>query len=153
MKRRSVLIGIGATVSLAGCLGNTPGQPSPTPSPTRSPTPIGDPTFSVTNRSCGSGATAATVSFGDDAVNVDGTIGGRDSCDTALLDGVEWSDDTLTIRVKVAREKTTETRACAQCLTDIEYSVSVPLAGQPPSSVKVIHVTSDGSKTVTTATP
>lgn len=153
MNRRSVLIAIGSTVGLAGCLGGPGGQPSPTASPTPSPTPIGDPDFSITDRSCGSGENAAAVTFGDGTVSVDGTIGGRDTCDTALLDGVEWHDDTLTVRVQVAREKTTETVACAQCLTDIDYTVTVPLGGRPPETVKVVHVTADGSQTVTTASP
>ncbi len=144
MKRRSVVIGLGS-IGLAGCLGGIGDEPSPTPT--------GDPEFAVTDRSCGNGQNAASVSFNTDSVTVAGTIGGRDTCDTALLDGVEWSDDTLTIRVKVAREKATETVACAECLTDIDYTATVPTGDRSLSTVKVIHVTSSGPQTVTTASP
>jgi hypothetical protein len=157
MKRRSVLAGL-AALTTAGCLGNSPpgtDSPTPTTTPTRTPTdtPGRDVAFSVTDRACGNGTNAASVSFAPDTITVDGTIGGRDTCDTALLDAAEWNDGHLTVWVQIAREKGTETLACAQCLTDIHYNATIPIGDGTPSKVTVIHRSQSGSQTVTTATP
>lgn len=156
MKRRSVLAGLVA-LTTAGCLGDSPpgtDSPTPTTTPTRTPTdtPGRDVEFAVTDRACGNGTNAVSVSFDPDTITVDGTIGGRDTCDTALLEATEWSDGHLTVRVQIAREKGTETLACAQCLTDIDYSAKIPVGDRTPSKVTVIHVSQSGSQTVTTAT-
>lgn len=157
MKRRSVLAGL-AALTTAGCLGGAPpgtDSPTPTATPTRTPTdtPERNVEFSVTNRACGNGTNAATVSFGPDTITVDGTIGGRDTCDTAVFESAEWADGHLTVRVQIAREKGTETLACAQCLTDIDYTATIPVGNRNPTKVTVIHVSQSGTQTVTTATP
>ena len=149
MNRRSVLLGL-ATAMSAGCLGaipSEPGSPSPTPSPTPEPTLE----FVVTDRSCGRGENSAAVRIGPEYVTVDGTIGGRDTCDTARIDSASWSDGTLTVRVSTTRIETTATVQCAQCVTDIDYTARVPIGDRTPEKVVVIHDSVTGTGTVTTA--
>jgi len=175
MKRRDLLSGLGTVgaLSLAGCLGGagsngvetppsdtpTSGTPTPTTStpppttsavPTEMPGPV-ETTFAVGKRSCGSGEDDASVSFADDAVEISGTIGGRDTCDTAELARVHASDDTLTVRVRTVREEGTDTLACAQCLTDIEYAVTIRFEGVLPGTIEVIHESRNGIVTAARA--
>lgn len=162
MNRRSFLVGFAVVAASAGCLGGDSGEPSPTPAesptPTETPTPVPPPEptvesdFTVTDRSCGTGENAASISFEDGSVTVDGTIRGSNTCDTAVLDSIEWPDDTLTIRVKATQMKTTETVACGQCITDIRYTAELSIDGPLPDRVKVVHDTSTGTETVATAT-
>lgn len=162
MRRRTYLAGLAGVATLTGCLGgpggsvDTPTDDPETPSP--DPTDSGDhpvtPTdrsFQVTDRSCGQGGNAATVSFEGESVRVEGTIGGRDTCDTARLARVELHEDVLTVVVEVAEEAFTETPACAQCLTDIDYRFRATVARDSPARVRVVHRTADGESTVTTA--
>jgi hypothetical protein len=175
--RRTALerLGVTAAASLAGCLGSAggpptdspetpktdsptrtpdPDTPSETPSttPSRTPTPTPsdpDATFAVMEAPCGSGENAATVTFAGDAVEISGTIRGGDTCDTATLDSVEFSEDTLVVRVRTDRKETTGTMACGQCLTDIRYVATVRFDGGLPDEVRVVHET--GGQTVTVA--
>lgn len=161
MHRRSFLMGLATVAAGSGCLGGGSGEPSPTatesPTPTQSPTPVPpteptvDSDFTVTDQSCGTGENAASISFGDRNVTVDGTIRGSNTCATAVLDSIEWPGDTLTVSVKATQMETTETVACAQCITDIGYTADLSIDGPLPARVKVIHITSTGTKTVATA--
>jgi hypothetical protein len=91
------------------------------------------------------------VTFGEDTVSVDGVIGGRDSCDTAQLASAGLHLDVLEVVVEVVEEPHTETVACAQCLTDIEYAFRASGLGGGPAQVRVVHRTADGETTVTVA--
>lgn len=171
MDRRHFIAGLGgltAALGLAGCLtgpGAGPDTPSPEP-PTSSPpaTPTPEPTdsgdhpvtpaetsFQVLDRSCGQGGNAATVSFGEGSVTVEGTIGGRDTCDTAELASASLHLDVLEVVVAVVEEDPDATVACAQCLTDIEYVFRAADLGDGPARVRVVHETADGRETVTVA--
>lgn len=168
MKRRTVLLGLVTAIGSPGCIGASPGDPSPTATPTdtpptatdASPTPTvsppgtpSPPDFAVTDRSCGNGGNDATVSFEDRIVRIAGTIPGRDTCDTAVLDGVEWEGDALTVRVAVVTEKTDETVACAECITDIDYTAAIDSGDRTVSEVTVVHTSASGTRTVATAEP
>lgn len=180
MRRRTLLASIGglaATPILAGCLGGSGGTtptptpeatPTPTPDVTSTPTPDATPspdpsdsgdhpvtpteqTFEVLDRRCGSGEHAATVGFDWEVVAVDGVIGGRDTCDTARLASADLAGDVLTVVVDVVEESHTETAACAQCLTDIEYAFTATFTDEGPTSVRIVHRSADGETTVATA--
>lgn len=165
MRRRVFLAGLASATALSGCLGgagvstDTPSpSPSPSPSPTPEPTDSGEhpvtpdqTTFEVVDASCGQGRNAASVSFDGATVRVEGVIGGRDTCDTARLAAVDYHRDLLTVVVEVVQEEGTETVACGQCLTDIEYAFSATVAGDGPDQVEVVHRTAAGESTVTTA--
>ncbi len=158
MRRREVLAAFGGLtggIGLAGCLGGPSGS---IPTNSQSPTDSGDdpvtPTevsLRVTGRSCGSSQNAATVTFGEDSVEIDGVIGGRDTCDTAQLVSAGLHDDVLTVVVEVTEEPQTDTVACAQCLTDIDYEFRAAGLRGGPARVRVIHRTADGEQTVTVA--
>lgn len=158
MRRRQLLAamgGLAATGGLAGCLGSSGGSP---PTETLDPTDSGDhpvtpaeTSFQVTGRSCGTAENAASVTFGGDSVSVDGVIGGRDSCDTAQLASASLHLDGLEVVVGVVEEPHTETVACAQCLTDIEYAFRASGLSGGPAQVRVVHRTADGEATVTVA--
>lgn len=165
MKRRDVLRGLGGLaggVGLAGCLGG-PGAGTPTktaepdtPVETPDPTDSGDhpvtPTetsFEIVERTCGSAENTAAVSFGEDSVRVEGTIGGRDTCDTARLVEASLHLDVLKVVVEVVQEDTEGTPVCGQCLTDIDYAFSASGLRGGPAQVRVVHLTADGKQTVT----
>lgn len=156
--RRALLTGLGGLAgagALAGCLDRTGAS---TPTPGTEPTDSGDhpvtPTdtsFEVTDRTCGGGRNAATVTFDGDAVAVDGVIGGRDTCDTARLAAASLRGDVLTVVVEVVEERPTATVACAQCLTDIAYAFGATVPRRRVARVRVVHRTADGESTVATA--
>lgn len=158
MQRRELLAAVGglaATGGLAGCLGEPGGStPSETPLPTDSgdhPITPTETSFQVVGRNCGAGENAASVSFGADSVSIDGVIGGRDTCDTARLAAAGLHLDVLEVVVEVVEEPHTETVACGQCLTDIEYAFSASGLRGGPAQVRVVHRTADGEQTVTVA--
>lgn len=162
MHRRRFLAELGGltgALGLAGCLAgpgagpNTPSPEPPTPSP--EPTDSGDhpvtpaeTSFEVLDRPCGQGQNAATVSFGEGSVTVEGVIGGRDTCDTAELASVSLHLDVLEVVVAVVEEDPDATPACGQCLTDIEYVFRASELGDGPARVRVVHETADGRETV-----
>lgn len=162
-RRFLALAGTAGSLSLGGCVGaGPPGAGSPTTDPetvsppstiTTTPTPDHGPevSFAVVDRTCGSGADDAEIAFSADAVRVDGVIGGRDTCDTAELDGVDLDDGTLTVRVATALDPDSG-GACAQCLTDIRYEATARFEGDLPDRVEVIHEGIGGRETVATAT-
>lgn len=158
MRRRDVLAefgGLAAATGLAGCLGG-PGRSTPTDTP--DPTDSGDRAvtpaeiaFEVTDRRCGNSENAASVTFGEDTVRIDGVIGGRDTCDTARLVSAGLHHDVLTVVVEVVEESHTATAACGQCLTDIAYEFTASGLRDGPARVRVVHRTADGEQTVTVA--
>lgn len=158
MKRRSFLqqaVGIStlAVSGLAGCASAPSGTVSPTQTtePTDSgPHPV-TPTatsFSIQDRSCGQGTNDATIVVDGSTVQVDGVIGGSDTCDTARLAAVDFHDGVLTVLVETVKEETSETPACGQCLTDIEYAFETTLPDSTPETIKVIHESSSGREVV-----
>lgn len=158
MKRRDVLAGLGALAGTAGLAGCLAGGGAETPTETPDPTDSGDQahtpretTFDVVDRSCGQGQNSASVTFGEDSVNVDGTIGGRDTCDTAQLVEAGLHLDVLKVVVEVVQEDTEGTPVCGQCLTDIDYAFSASGLRGGPAQVRVVHLTADGKQTVTVA--
>lgn len=157
MQRRDLLAAMGVLTGtgLAGCLGGSDGStPTESPDPTDSgdhPVTPAETSFQVLDRACGAGDNAASVSFGEDSVSVDGVIGGSDTCDTARLAEAGLHLDVLKVVVEVVREPTTGSVACGQCLTDIEYRFSASGLRDGPAQVRVVHRTADGEETVTVA--
>lgn len=157
---RRALLRSGALVTLgaaAGCLGapESPGSPTPTATPEQVPGSPGvtEPRLDVTGRECGEGANRASVAVLDDRVMIEGTIAGSDTCDTAALSGVSRREDgALTITVGAVRESD-GTEACAQCITDIDYTATIPFDTPAPERVVVIHESLGETTTVITVTP
>lgn len=143
MKRRTALTRIGTPLlaGLAGCLGGGATE-TEAPRTTATAPPSIITRLEILDRSCGQGENSASVTFRDDAVRVEGTIGGSDTCDTAVLDTVDFSDGTLSVAVATVRETLTGTPACGQCLTDIDYRMTVENA----ADVDTIVVRHDGEE-------
>jgi hypothetical protein len=110
---------------------------------------VTDQSLSITDSGCGAEVDEASVSF-DDGVTVTGTIWGNDACYTATLRDIRYTDGELV--VAVAAESTAETdTACAPCITEIDYEVSVTFDGDGPESVTVAHIRDQNRTTVATA--
>ncbi|PSP51514.1 hypothetical protein BRC60_02735 [Halobacteriales archaeon QH_1_68_42] len=127
-------------------------SPDGTDEGTPPPTPDGvtDQSLSVTASECGGQVDDASVSVGDSEVTVTGTIWGNDACYTAVLSDVRVEGDTLVVVVGAEREGGTD-RMCAQCITEIDYEVTVAFVGDPFEGVEVRHDHGDGGSTVATA--
>ena len=136
MNRRSLLAGTAGCLAglLAGCSGTEPNGNGTTPS-TETPTP-GETTFRVVDAYCRSSPGGASVSFGDGSVTIHGRVEAPNGCYTAVLDSVQWEDETLVVRVESAQR---DVDACVQCLYAIEYEASVRFEGDGPARVDVIH--------------
>jgi hypothetical protein len=121
--------------------------------PEPSDTPDGEPggALSVTGSSCGAETDDASVSFDGSAVAITGTIWGNDACYTATLADTRLENGTLTVVVAAESDAGTD-RACAECITEIDYEVDVAFDGSLPAEVVVEHEHGDSTATVTTAT-
>lgn len=143
MHRRGLLASVCATIAtgLAGCLGGRPaGSPTSTPADTEeSPTTPAtlSATFAVTGSACGTGEDTASVSFGSETVDIEGTIRGSDTCDDASLGDISRENETLTVSVVTVRPEGTP--ACGQCITDIDYVAEIDPAGPLPRTVTIRH--------------
>jgi hypothetical protein len=145
MKRRRALTRVGTLLlaGLAGCLGGDGGATETTaPETAGTATPPFITRLEVLERACGEGENSASVAFEEDGVRVDGTIGGSDTCDTAELDTVDFSDGTLSVAVATVQETVSGTPACGQCLTDIDYRMTI----QNAADVDTIVVRHDGDE-------
>lgn len=156
LRRREILKGLGGAVGttiLAGCLGGLNGSgDTPTPAVGGQPIPPSEISFAVLGLSCGNGEDRATINISNGDIQVDGVIVGRDTCDTA--GGTATMDDgTLVLTVDLPEKEPDQTtsRACAECLTDIQYTFSATFPNEGPSGVRVVHLSANGEKTVATA--
>lgn len=156
IRRRAVLtgiVGVVGTTSLAGCLGaNDDPAETPTPGGSGQPIPPSEISFAVLGQACGNGEDTATITTENGEVQVDGVIVGRNTCDTAggtatMVEG------TLVLTVDLPEEEPaqTTTRACAECLTDIEYTFTATFPNEGPSGVRVVHQSANGETTVATS--
>lgn len=123
-----------------------PGEPStatdegtPTGGETSESNGTVDESFEVVGSDCGRGADRADVERGADRVNVDGTIGGRNGCETAELERVTYDDgaDELTIAVRTVDDGAEG--ACMQCIVDVDYRATVEFDDGTPADVRILH--------------
>ncbi|PSQ49151.1 hypothetical protein BRD12_05740 [Halobacteriales archaeon SW_12_67_38] len=93
----------------------------------------------------------AVVAFekGDSRIVVEGTITGKNGCQTAVLDSVRRTDAGLVVTIATERDAATNA-ACSMALVDIEYRFVVE-ADDAPESVIVVHRGVGDEKTVATA--
>jgi hypothetical protein len=159
VKRRTALrLAAAGLAGLAGCVsdgdGSAPGgtdaaTESPTPTSTGSPTPTATPTpstpaivdrsFEVTGRECGAGEAGATPTLDAPRLAVEGTAVGSNGCETARLGEATYDPGTDTLTVVVEVYEPDDADACTQCLTDIDYRLTVRFEGGTPGSVRVVH--------------
>ena len=161
MKRRTALrlaaTGLAGTAGLAGCVsddGSAPGDtetatPSPTATPTGTPTPtatatpaaptVVDRSFEITGSGCGTGEAKASPTLDAPLVVVEGTATGPNGCATARLADATYDPGTDTLSVVVEVYEPDDGGVCTQCLTDIDYRLTVRFEGSTPSNVRVVH--------------
>ena len=176
MDRRKLLGRFGAvlgTASLGGCLsrydeiaggtdGTTTGTtattvaeetgPETTATTTTQPVTLGDTSFEITDTGCGQPTSEAGVSFDEEnAITITGTISGSNACYTATLADVSYDPETGALEVTVSSMQKQGAEACAQCIVEIDYEATVSFEGGLPATVRVVHQTTGGTETVTTA--
>ncbi|MBX0322904.1 hypothetical protein EGH21_07660 [Halomicroarcula sp. F13] len=111
-----------------------------------------DSEFTVTGRGSGTQASEASVTFGTDAVTVEGTIWGANGCKTAALSSADYdaTADELTVAVETV-DRDDAGDACTQAIVEIDYEATVQFAAGLPGRVVVTHDHGDGPTEVTTA--
>jgi hypothetical protein len=118
---------------------------------------LADSSLELVDADCGNPDGRASVRFrrSEGVAVVDGTISASDPCHVARLAGTELDPKTgeFTVTVETARERTTGTTACVQCIGAIEYDATFRFDGGLPASVTVVHRGLDGARTVATAEP
>ena len=95
--------------------------------------------FRVVDSACGQGANRAEVSRGEDRVDVDGTISGRNGCYTAELEAATYDDGADELTVAVRSYDDSDGGYCQQCIVDIDYRASVEFREGTPETVTVVH--------------
>lgn len=119
---------------------------------TSSPSPAdGEPrlagrSFEVVSNECGQGRNEADATADGRTVTVTGTIDGSNTCYTARLDGASLDGETLRVDVESYVPESDETRACGQCIVDIEYEATFEFEDGRPDEVVVRH---DGERVTT----
>lgn len=155
MRRRSYLREVGsatALLGLAGCvtslgeslslsdnersdeIGESQGSPAQT-------------SFSVLDRSCGSGEDEASIQFHDETIVISGTIVGNDGCSMAEMIDVTFQDNVLTVVIGIFREDQSEYVGCADCVTNLDYRFETRTRTHV-AEVRVIHQSSQGEESV-----
>ena len=107
---------------------------------------MADQSFEVGGTECGQGANRAAVSRGDDRVDVDGTIGGRNGCYTAELEDATYDDESDELTVAVHAYEDSDGGYCQQCIVDVDYRASFEFRDGTPDEVTVVH---DGERVTT----
>jgi hypothetical protein len=107
--------------------------------------------ISTTNTDCRSSddAESATVSFGDEQVDLSGVVRAPDPCHEAAFESTRYDEDELVVVVSLSSTD----EACVQCEGIVEYEGSVGFDGGVPDTVTVKHRRMDETRTVTTASP
>ena len=95
-------------------------------------------------------ASEATVSFLEDAVEIDGTLEAPTPCYDAVFADVSLEDGHLTVIVELEEDE--ETEACIQVISEIEYEATISFESGVPESVTVIHLDEQGEGTAAEAT-
>lgn len=99
-----------------------------------------DRSFEVGGTECGQGANRAAVSRGDDRVDVDGTITGRNGCYTAELEDATYDEESDELRIAVsAYDDSDEYEGCQQCIVDVDYRATFEFRDGTPEEVTVFH--------------
>ena len=149
MKRRQVLASVPVLLPLAGCLApdeNGPDETTTTADETTTPKGTDEngyrgASLEMVNAECASeDATDASVTFGETDITVEGTIVGNDACYVAKLDAVVYDDAASKLSIVVESvSDAAEGEMCAQCITAIDYEVTVKFSHSGPERVVVSH--------------
>jgi hypothetical protein len=105
------------------------------------PTEVTETELSVIESGCADEeAGSATVSSGDEKIDVDGTIRVPNPCYGADLDSAIYGEppgDTLTVRV--AQAEPDGDQACVECVGAVSYEATISLANDYPGTVVIEH--------------
>ena len=119
--------------------------------PSTTPSSVAEKSLTVTDSGCGERMNDASVAFDEatETVTVTGTTWGNDACYTAVLSDVSLAEGSLTVVAGSESDAGTD-EACAQCITEIGYEVTVTLDDGLPDEVAVVHE-SGGERTRVTS--
>ncbi|MCT9095261.1 hypothetical protein [Haloarchaeobius sp. HME9146] len=162
MKRRALLkrtAALAATGALAGCVGDDSlggvdeetetKTDTPTGTPTAEPTPkLESQSIETTDTGCGSEGNAS-VSFGDAAVDVTGSVVASTPCHVAVMQDATFDTESKTLTVTVG-VKEDGSDACMECIGVVEYAATLGFADGLPETVEVVHASQGKTTTVTT---
>ena len=157
MNRRKLLgtVGSAVVVVLTGCLGDGTPRDTDTPAETDAQTPtMTDTEFTVRDSHGGTQTDSATVAVEGETVVVEGTIWGRNGCQTAELVSADYdaAADELTVAVATT-ERPDAGDACTQAIVEIDYEARVRFEHGTPGTVVVTHSRGSDTETVTTVSP
>jgi len=165
MNRRTLLgtLTSAGVAALTGCLGDDgssgDGNTTATGNATATETSMSTPTpalsgadFTVTQRTDGTQADSASVSFSGTDVVVDGSIWGPNGCQTASLGSFTHNDGKLTVDIGVT-ERDDAGDMCSPAIVQIEYTATITFEHGTPDTVLVTHSRGNTTKDVTRASP
>ena len=124
---------------------------TPESEPSTTPSGVAEKSLTVTDSGCGERMNDASVAFDEatETVTVTGTTWGNDACYTAILSDVSLAEGSLTVVAGSESDAGTD-EACAQCIVEIGYEVTVTLDDGLPDEVAVVHE-SGGERTRVTS--
>lgn len=143
--------GLGTTLALAGCMhdgdgeGNGGGDGDGENGGGNTTVEIESTNFEVVRRESGTQVSEAEIRKDREGdyyvVEIDGTIWGSDSCETARLANAEYDADAdeLVVDVETYTPESEQDSACAQAIQEIEYRAAVSFVGAFPQTVLVNH--------------
>lgn len=159
MKRRTLLVAVGASVSLAGCTSDSPPQtdtPSPTPTATTStPTTPSLVEASLTPEPTDQcAAEETTVVFSELKIDVLGCVVGRNVCSGLRLSSARYDEDedVVTLVIEAVDNRGPE-EDCTGGSEPLGYRASLTYKHGVPGEIVVVHDDIDGRRTVVRATP
>ncbi|WP_410765662.1 hypothetical protein [Haloferax sp. DFSO60] len=161
MKRRALLVAVGASVSLAGCASEpspeteTPTATTTTSTPTETPSEPMLTEASLTPEEVDQcNARETTVVFSESKIDVIGCVVGRSGCSGLRLASARYDAEEDSTRLVVeAIENRDEGEVCTQALTSLGYRVALTYQHGVPGEIVVVHDDANGRQTVVRATP
>lgn len=140
-------LGLGTTLGLAGCTddGDGGGGNGDGENGGGNTVEIESTNFEVVGRESGTQVNEAEIRRDREGdyyvIEIDGTIWGSDSCETARLAGADYDSgaDELVVDVETYTPEEMQDSACAQAIQEIEYRAAVSFVGSYPRTVLVNH--------------
>jgi hypothetical protein len=138
MQRRDILRRVGTSLATVTLMNGTAlagaSQTSEEPTPTTEQ-------FTVLDRQCGTRTDDALIDYRSEqsAVHITGTITGRNTGATAVLDSVTYDSESGSLEVVIATRSETGSGYWLPCLYEIDYTAIIGLDDDSLETVSVIH--------------
>ncbi|MFC7204584.1 hypothetical protein ACFQJC_13755 [Haloferax namakaokahaiae] len=161
MKRRTLLVAVGASLPLAGCTSDSSPETETSPTTTTTSTPTETPSepmlveASLTPEEADQcNASETTVVFSESKIDVIGCVVGRNGCSGLRLASARYDEDDDSTRLVVETvENREEGEECTEALEPLGYRVALTYEYGVPGEIVVVHDDANGRRTVVEATP